>query len=122
MNIVKEKPTDLLYLDLVAAGFEPKREYAFHGQKNWRFDFAFDVDAVKLAIEVDGRGRHQTPKGYNEDAQKLNAALEGGWRVLRYPSSIVGTKKRRERIIEQIKRVLCGVECEESAACVIVGE
>jgi very-short-patch-repair endonuclease len=116
----KPKATDLLYADLRAAQMEPKCEYAFHGHKGWRFDFAYPP--LMLAIEVDGKGRHQLDAGYREDCDKLNAALELGWRVLRYPARSVETNKRRERIVEQIRRVVCGVECEASSACVLNGE
>jgi very-short-patch-repair endonuclease len=116
----KPKADDLLFEDLKREQMEPKREYEFHSYRNWRFDFAYPP--LMLAIEVSGRGRHQTPKGYNEDAQKMNAAVESGWRVLNYPYSIVATKKRRERIIEQIKRIVCGISDEEEASIVISGD
>lgn len=120
MAATKPKPDELLMTDLQVAGIEPVREFMFHSERAWRFDFAYPP--LLLAIEVDGRGRHQTPKGYMEDAQKLNAAIELGWRVLRYPTRAVTTNKRRARIVEQINRIVCGVQCEDSAACVLVGE
>ena len=116
----KPPAADLLFADLTRDVAEPKREYAFHGVKQWRFDFAYPP--LLLAIEVDGRGRHQTTKGFQEDCQKTNAAIEAGWKVLRYPTVSVNCHKRRARIVEQIKRIVCGVECEESAAVVLVGE
>lgn len=120
MATTKPKADDLLYADLQAAGMEPVREHIFHGERAWRFDLAYPP--LSLAIEVDGRGRHQTPKGYAEDCQKLNAAIELNWKVLRFPVSYVQCKKRRERIVEQIRRIVCGVVCEDSAACVLIGE
>ncbi len=117
----KPKADDVLYEALQAEGIKPVREFMFHGERAWRFDFAYPP--LMLAIEVDGRGRHQTPSGYNNDCQKLNAALELGWRVLRFPASLVrDNKKRRARIVEQIKRIVCEAPCEDSAACVLVGE
>ncbi len=116
----KISAADLLFADLCREVAEPKREYAFHSVKNWRFDFAYPP--LLLAIEVDGKGRHQTDAGRTEDMQKHNAACELNWKVLHYPASRVSTHKRRERIVEQIKRIVCGVECEESAAVVLSGE
>ena len=52
----------------------------------------------------------------------LNAATELGWKVLKYPAGSVTTHKRRARIVEQIKRIVCGVQCEDSSACVLTGE
>ncbi len=61
------------------------REHVFHPKRGWRFDFAWPE--LKLAVELDGRGRHQTVKGTRGDCEKLNAAVILGWRVLRYPAT-----------------------------------
>jgi very-short-patch-repair endonuclease len=61
------------------------REHRFHPKRKWRFDFAFP--AIKLAVELDGRGRHQTVKGVRDDYEKLRAAVMAGWRVLHYPAT-----------------------------------
>jgi hypothetical protein len=116
----KSNAEQLLLTDLVAAGWSPKAGHAFHETRAWEFDLAWP--AQKLAVEVDGRGRHQTAKGERGDCEKLNAALEDGWRVLRYPAASVATAKRRARIVEQVARILCGVSDPEEAACVLVGE
>lgn len=67
------------------------RQYRFHGEREWRFDFAFP--ARKVAIEVDGGvftgGRHTRGAGFTEDIVKLNAAVIDGWRVLRATSAHV---------------------------------
>lgn len=119
---VKSKAEELLLNDLRAMSLEPSVGYRFHSHRQWAFDLAFPEDHVKLAIEIDGRGRHQTHAGKDADDQKINAAIEDGWRVLRYPASRVGIKKRRERIVEQIRRVLCGVQCPASASVVLIGD
>lgn len=67
------------------AGTEMVREHRFHPTRKWSFDFAWP--SIKLALELDGRGRHQTVKGVREDCEKLNAAVILGWRVLRYPAT-----------------------------------
>lgn len=63
----------------------PVREYRFHPVRKWRFDMAWP--AVKLAVEIDGRGRHQTVVGVRRDTEKINEAIKLGWRVLRFPAT-----------------------------------
>jgi len=64
----------------------PVREYRFHPHRRWRFDFAWPV--LKIAAEVDGgiysRGRHVRGSGFEKDAEKRNAAVLAGWRVLHF--------------------------------------
>ena len=66
-------------------GVEPVKEYQFHAQRKWRFDYAF-VEA-KIALEVEGGvhtgGRHIRPKGFLGDMEKYNTAATLGWRLLR---------------------------------------
>lgn len=121
MARTKPKSEDLLYEALKAEGFDPEREHFFMpDQCDFRFDFAWPE--IKLAIEVDGAGYgHQRIAGRIRDMEKINAAIELGWKVLVYPTSRVDSRNRRELIVEQIKRVMCGVECPESAACVLNG-
>lgn len=109
-----------LITDMAAEGYPAETEFIFHPSRKWRFDLAYPQ--VKLAIEVDGRGRHQQEKGEREDQQKINAATEMGWRVLRYPAGSVKTHKRRARIVEQITRILLGVDEPEEAAIVLSGD
>jgi hypothetical protein len=73
------------------SGWDLCREHVFHPTRKWRFDFAFPI--VKLAIEVDGRGRdnelggHQTVTGVRNDHEKQNAAIALGWKVMRFPAT-----------------------------------
>lgn len=65
---------------------EPCGEHRFHPARKWRFDWAWPDRLV--AMEIDGGvwigGRHNHPAGFIRDMEKLNAAAELGWRVLRY--------------------------------------
>lgn len=65
---------------------EPVPEYRFHEARKWRFDYAWPER--KIAVEIDGgvfvQGRHNRGAGYRKDTEKLNAAAELGWRVMRY--------------------------------------
>jgi len=74
-------------------------EYKFDEKRKWRFDFAL-IDK-KIAIEVNGgvytNGRHTRGKGYINDMEKLNKAVELGWRVLQYtPQQCVQTATFRQ--------------------------
>lgn len=87
------------------------REFRFHPERMWRFDFA--IPYVKIGIEVDGGsfgrpvqchkckstvmratksgrmfmvregGRHNTGAGMEADHEKMNEAAALGWRILR---------------------------------------
>ena len=64
----------------------PAREFRFHPRRRWRFDFAWPLK--RIAVEVDGgihcRGRHVRGSGFERDAEKRNAAVMAGWRVLHF--------------------------------------
>ena len=70
---------------------EPEREFRFHHERKWRFDFAFP-DAM-LAVEVEGGvyfgGRHTRGSGFVKDCEKYNRAVMAGWRVLRFPACAI---------------------------------
>lgn len=70
-----------------------EREHRFHPQRRWRFDFAWP--ALKLAVEIEGRGRHQTVVGCRKDFDKYNTAVELGWRVLHFPATDYKPSKSR---------------------------
>lgn len=72
----------------------PEREYAFFDSRRWRFDFAWP--AIKLAVEIEGRGRHQTVVGFRNDCEKYNTAIAEGWRVLRFPATDYKPSKSRD--------------------------
>ena len=83
----------------------PARECRFHPQRRWRFDFAWPL--YKVAVEVDGeihcRGRHVRGAGFERDAEKGNAAVMAGWRVLHFtPKHIRSGQAVRE--IESLMR------------------
>lgn len=68
----------------VAAIPMPTREYRFHPDRKWRFDWAWP--RAKLALEEDGGiyvgGKHGRGAGIARDHEKRNAAVVLGWRVL----------------------------------------
>jgi hypothetical protein len=56
------------------------------------------------------------------DAEKYNAAVEAGWKVLIYPADAVCTHKRRARIVEQIGRIAGGIRDDALSGCVLTGD
>ena len=90
-------------------GAEVQREHEFHPERRCRFDFAWP--SQKVALEVEGWGRHQTFVGYKADCEKYNAALQMGWRVLRF---MAADKKLAPEWVRMAKLVLCGITEPES--------
>jgi very-short-patch-repair endonuclease len=76
----------LNYLQQQFPQAEVVKELQFHPDRKWRFDYAFP--SRKIAIEIDGAiwtlGRHNMPRGYLNDMEKLNTAASMGWLVLRF--------------------------------------
>lgn len=84
----------LVILQTLRTLFGPERvetEYRFHPVRRWRFDYA--VPEIRLAVEYNGHGgfvkaggisRHGSIIGMTGDAEKLNAAVGHGWRVLQF--------------------------------------
>lgn len=82
---------EAFYLHCRVEHLEPLREYKFHPDRKWRFDFYFPI--AKLAVEIEGGmamyGRHQRPGGFEKDAEKYNAAALMRITVLRYTTRMV---------------------------------
>lgn len=65
---------------------EPEREYRFHSERKWLFDYAWP--SYRCACEIEGgiwtRGRHTRALGYLRDMEKYNEAQKLGWRIFRF--------------------------------------
>ncbi len=85
---------------------KPELEYRFYPTRRWRFDFAWARQQV--AVEIEGgvytRGRHVRGKGFTADCEKYNAASEMGWRVFRYPSSMIEDGTAIAQMIRVLER------------------
>ena len=85
-------------------GSDLAKEYKFAPDRKWRFDFAFP--SQWLAVEIEGRGRHQMAKGVRNDCEKYNTALVLGWRVMRFPTELFPSTKIISKLsIESIELV-----------------
>lgn len=96
-KITHPKATDDAFVELVRneLNVDCRREFRFHPQRRWRFDYA--LPKCLVAVEVEGgvwtRGRHVNPKGFLRDMEKYNTATLMGWSVLRVTPQDLYTEK-----------------------------
>ena len=104
----KMKPSGKFWVKWKEHGFDGSdivTEYEFSDDRKWRFDYAFPE--LKVAVEIDGFGfGHQAQQGQAQDNEKINAAIELGWVVLRYNSRNLGSHGATEEAVRQVCRVL----------------
>ena len=85
---------------------KPEREYRFHPERKWRFDFAFPDSRV--AVEMEGGiwtgGGHNRGTIYNTNCDKYNAAAMLGWTVLRYTTNHL--RDRPAEVISEVRGVV----------------
>lgn len=97
---------ETLCLQLKAEGIPFVREYRFHPERRWRFDFCFPEK--KFACEVEGgvwiKGRHTRGLGFLKDEEKYAEAMLLGWTVYRCSTDSV----MNGHAIGVIKRMVCG--------------
>ena len=97
-------------LDLRGISYE--RELMLIPGRRFRFDFLLAQFA--LVIEVEGGtwsgGRHTTGAGFRSDCFKYNAALELGYRVLRYTTDMV----TKGEAIGQVERIVAAESAYEA--------
>jgi len=111
----KSKGEETLALHMKLSGMpEPEREYRFHNERKWRFDFAYP--SLKTAIEIEGgtrgKSRHTQHSGFEKDAEKYNEAVILGWRLLRFTTDQVVNGIA----IDTIKRLLTGIADGQTGA------
>jgi hypothetical protein len=89
---------------------EPTKEYTFHANREWRFDFCWRTRLVACEIEggiwlqtETGRSKgHAHPVRFEQDCEKYNEAALYGWLVLRVTPDMV----RDGRALDWIERAL----------------
>src|SRR5580765_1335368 len=91
----------LLEIHLNELGLAFIREYKFHPDRKWRFDFMLYMHN-KIAIEIEGavwtQGRHTRGSGYTKDLEKYREAAALGWKVFRFSTQEVLNGTAREFI------------------------
>jgi very-short-patch-repair endonuclease len=67
------------------------REYKFHPERRWKFDFAWPNEMIAAEVEggVFNSGRHLRPIGFINDCEKYNEAVALGWSVLRFTANVI---------------------------------
>jgi len=63
-------------------------EHRFSPTRRWRFDRCHVT--AKVAIEIQGNGRHQRYTGYRQDREKVNEAQRLGWTVFELTGDQIG--------------------------------
>lgn len=86
----------LLMKHMQETGIGFYREYKFHPERKWRFDFAFDLTLIgkaRYGLEIEGgawtNGRHTRGKGFEADIRKYNEAAKLGWTVIRFTPNMI---------------------------------
>jgi len=79
------------------------REYRFHEERKWRFDFA-NVD-IKVAFEIQGGmysadSGHRSFKGVQRDYEKGNAAALLGWTVFQVTSPMIKDVTMMRKLVD----------------------
>jgi very-short-patch-repair endonuclease len=94
----------MLHLSQAPLQFMPVREYKFHKERKFAFDFAWPEQKIACEIEggTDHRSRHTSPEGYARDCEKYNEAALLGWRVYRF----TGKQVKSMQAIDFMRRVL----------------
>ncbi len=76
-----------------------EREWRFHPDRKWRFDFAFPK--IKVAVEIDSAAHKIYWNSYTRDVEKMNEALLMGWQVFRVTGQMI--KKDDIEFLERLK-------------------
>ena len=99
----------LLYWErLHGLDLRPVRQFCFAKAigRRWRMDFAWP--AKKVCVELDGGifigGGHNRGVQFTKDAEKHNAAVMRGWRILRYTT--LDMKERPEEVVKEVTELL----------------
>jgi len=86
-------------------GSDITREFRFHPERRWRFDFAWP--GVKVAVEIQGfGGGHQSIGGLCRDAEKWREAILLGWTVVPFTSACLGSVEKRMRAIADVCEII----------------
>ncbi len=120
-SISSLKPQKKAYLDwntvlleqIQLAGLPvPLREYTFHANRQWRFDFCWREDGNLVACEIEGgiwmqtsTGRskgHAHPERFERDCEKYNEAALYGWTIIRVTPAMI----RDGRALDWLERAL----------------
>jgi hypothetical protein len=89
---------------------EPTLQIRFDKDRRWTFDLAWIHKnypkypyGAMVALEIQGRGRHQTAKGTREDYIKFNEAQTQGWIVIFATSDMLNNDEVIIQLFDALK-------------------
>ena len=109
---------ELFVIHMAELGLFLRREYRFHPERQWLFDFILDCGKstilggreFKLAFEIEGGiwvgGRHTRGKGYQEDLWKYAHATIDGWQIFRFSTEDVLNGTAKEFVRRWVDRAI----------------
>lgn len=91
---------------------QPERQVKFHPARKWAWDFSWDFEDIKLAVEIQGgtwmeKGGHTSGSGIDKDYEKWRAAVRLGWKVLPYSTTDM---KNAVAVAEEVAEILCNAK------------
>lgn len=102
--IAKSIGEETLVLHFRAYSVPFEREYEFHPNRKWRFDFYLKEHGI--AVEVEGgiwqNGRHNRASNFEKELEKHNAAVLSGIKLLRYTTRQVTSGEAINQILAAI--------------------
>ena len=76
------------------------------GERRWRIDVALImVRSENIAIEIAGRGRHQSIVGFRNDLEKDAESFAHGWTVVRFSREMIASGDALEYLSRRGVRV-----------------
>lgn len=95
----------------------PVRQYPIKNPatgRDWRIDFAFPEEDVKLGVEIQGgswvKGGHNTAIGQEKDYIRHNELVRMGWRILYFNTPMC---KHMANVVDTVAEILCAAEIVE---------
>lgn len=94
------------------------REYRFHPERRWRFDYAWPEARVAFEIEggVFAYGRHNRPVGFIQDIEKYNEAAFSGWVIIRATPDMLNDLVFLNRLVHFVRERMHALEGKDAAA------
>lgn len=93
---------EMMALHLRANHIAFEREVCLIPGRKWRVDFL--LTPLRLVVEIEGGawqvGRHQRPRGFEQDARKYNQLAIAGYTLLRFTTAMVQSGEAIETIVQ----------------------
>ena len=114
-SVLKNEANLLLEKHLDELGLKFEREFRFHPERKWRFDYLITSRLTQMclqpcyALEIEGGiwigGRHTSGAGYSKDLEKYREAAIRGYCVLRFSVQEVLEGTAREFLQKHVSGV-----------------